>query len=235
LRTQPAAAQPRGIARAAAGTAAALSALGRIQRSTAVNHLSHLTSIAFLSLVAAAAQPAHADKGTCTTKTTCTRKPTCEAGFTLVQQGTQRFYCQKVSTSATDRQPLSCDRGTLVTVDGVDYCQWAASRTPACEKRNGNDDWEWHKAEKKCRRVANNGDVKWATENITCDPGLKYKASTGRCEGTLRDTWSLTELVAKCEGQLAGSVYIQDFEGNKDMCALIAKDTAYAAPTLVAP
>ncbi len=34
---------------------------------------------------------------------------------------------------------------------------------------------------------------------------------------------------------LAGSVYIQDFDGNKDMCALVAKDTAYAAPTLASP
>ena len=200
-----------------------------------MNHVNYLSSIAFLSFIAAVATPAYADKGACTTKTTCTRKPTCEAGFTLVQQGTQRFYCQKVSSAATERKPLTCDRGTLVATDGVDYCQWAASRRPDCEKRNGFDDWEWSKAEKKCRRVANDGEVKWATENIACDPGLVYKAATGRCEGTLRDTWSLAELVAKCEGQLAGSVYVEDFDGNKDMCALVAKDTAYAAPTLASP
>lgn len=198
-----------------------------------MKHMTNLSAIAFLSFIAAA--PSHADKATCSTKATCMRKPTCEAGFTLVQHGSQRFYCQQVSTAATDRQPLRCDRGTLVAVDGVDYCQWAASRVPDCDKRNGFDDWEWNKAEKKCRRVANTGDVRWATENIACDAGLTYKAATGRCEGTLRDTWSLSELVARCEAQLSGSLYLQDFEGNKDVCARVAKDTTYAAPTLAAP
>lgn len=191
-----------------------------------------ITAALFTTLAAAPSARADLERP-CTTKAACTRKPTCKTGFSLVAAGGNKFYCQKVTT-AVEKELFTCSKGALKSVEGLDYCQWSAVRTPECGLYDLVDDWEWNKAAKKCRRVANTGAVKWETANIECDQGLTYKATTGKCEGTLRDGWTLIELYAKCTTQLAGSGPVIDFEGTKDFCAKSDADTTYAAPTVEA-
>lgn len=192
-----------------------------------------ISTIAFAFTLVATATVAHADElqRPCTTKAECTKQVGCKAGFSRVNAGGAKFYCQKVATDV-EKEKFTCSKGTLKSDDGIDSCQWQASRTPECGKIGlGPDDWEWNKKEKKCRRVANNGDVKWETSNIECDAGLTYKATTGKCEGTVRDGWAMIELFGKCTAQLAGSAPVIDFVGNVDYCVKTSDDVTYAAPT----
>lgn len=193
-----------------------------------------ISTVAFAFTLAATAAVAHADElqRPCTTKAECTKQVGCKTGFTRVAAGGAKFYCQKVETDV-EKEKFACSKGTLKAEDGIDSCQWQASRTPECSKIGlGPDDWEWNKKEKKCRRVANNGDVKWETSNIECDSGLTYKPASGKCEGTVRDGWSLSELFAKCTAQLGGSIPMIDYVGNTDYCVKTTGDITYAAPSI---
>ena len=196
-------------------------------RTASIRSISHV-----LVALAAIAGPAAADSARRSEgKAACTKQVACKTGYGLVASG-HRFYCKKVSTTLTDQQPLVCAKGTLMSVDGVDYCEFAEVRTPDCEKHGGFDDWEWRKSKKQCRRVGNDGHEHYESANITCSPKLMYKASTGKCEGVIRDFWAFPEVLAACEKQLPGSVYLQDFVGDGDRCAKVEGETDFAAPTL---
>ncbi len=185
-----------------------------------------------LAVIAAIALPAAADSARhCATKGACTKRITCKPGYGLVAAG-HRFYCKKVSTKVTDQQTLDCGKGTLAVVDGADYCLRPEVRTPDCAKHKGFDDWEWRKAKKQCRRLGNDGAEHLETANIACPPGLTYADASGKCVGAVRDRWSFDELLAACDRQMKGSVYLQDFVGDGDRCAQVLGETDFAAPTL---
>jgi hypothetical protein len=144
--------------------------------------LNHIIRTCVLGLVASAAlvlpAASEAQAQTCNSEASCRRHAICPVGFQIAKNG-DSFSCSQSSSAAT--------------------------ATPTCSALNSMNDWSWSAANKRCRRVRNNGQEVLATENITCGSGFTYSAASGLCTKPASTMFARIQLNSSATAQVMPS------------------------------